>query len=198
MANTGIKTLFMRGLAKFLRKPRAKVSLEKLEGSVIDIGAGGEGVIAKACRKEAVCLDIRKTEIAEAKARGAVANWVLCDACAMPFRNAAFDAATFFFSLMYIKTSERKQAAISEARRILQSDGHLYLWDANVQEKPQLYMVFVEATLPDGEKIYTGYGVKGKAEKEQTLELVSKIALEVGFKTEKTEAHKNWFAACFH
>jgi len=198
VANTGIKMFFMKGLVKLLRKPQAKVSLEKPKGSVLDIGAGGEGVIAKTCGKETVCVDIRKTEIEEAKARGAVANWVLCDACSMPFRNAAFDAATFFFSLMYIKTSERKHAAISEARRILRSDGLLYLWDANVQEKPELYMVFVEAKLPDGEKIYTGYGVRGKGEKEQTLELVSRMALEAGFKADKTEAHKNWFAASFH
>jgi len=196
-ANTGIKTFFMKGLVKLLRKPQAKISLEKLEGSVLDIGAGGEGVIAKTCGKETVCVDIRRREIQEAKTRGAVANWVLCDACSMPFREAAFDAAAFFFSLMYIKTSERKQAAISEARRVLGSGGCLYMWDANVWEKPELYMVFVEAKLPDGEMIYTGYGVRGKREKEQTLELVSRLALEAGFKADKTEAHKNWFAARF-
>jgi ubiquinone/menaquinone biosynthesis C-methylase UbiE len=195
---TGIKMFFMRGLVKLLRKPQAKVFLEKPEGSVLDIGAGGEGVIAKVCGTETVCVDIRRTEIGEARARGAVANWVLCDACSMPFRNNAFDAATFFFSLMYIKTSERKRAVMSEARRVLGPDGLLYLWDANVVEKPELYMVFVEAELPNGEKIYTGYGVRGKEEKEQTLEYVSRLALDVGFKADKTQAHKNWFAARFH
>lgn len=192
-----VKGFVMRSLVKLSRKPEAKVFLEKQEGSVVDIGAGGEGVIAKTCGKETVCVDIRKSEICEARSRGAVANWVLCDACSLPFGSGAFDVATFFFSLMYIKTLERKRAAIAEAKRVLKSDGLLYLWDAIIQEKPDLGIVFVEANLPDKEKIYTGYGVKGK-EKEQTLELISRLAVEAGFRVTKTESHKNWFAVCYH
>lgn len=188
----------MKGIAKLSRKPHAKVFLEKLEGLVLDIGAGGEGTIAKTCGNETVCVDLSKVEIGEARSRGAVANWILCDACSMPFRNGAFDAATLFFSLMYVKTHERKRAVMVETRRVLKSEGSLCLWDAIIHEKPDLHVVFVEANLPDGEKIHTGYGVKGKAEKEQTLELVSKLALEAGFKVTRTESHKDWFTACFN
>jgi len=187
----------MKSLVKLSRRPKVKVFLKRLEGFVVDIGAGGEGMIAKTCGRETVCVDISKREIGEARSRGAVANWVLCDACSMPFRNGTFDIATFFFSLMYIKTFERKHAVMVEAKRVLKSDGLLYLWDATIREKPDLYVVFVEANLPDEEKIYTGYGVKGK-EKEQTLELINKLALEAGFKVTRTESHKNWFTACFH
>ncbi|OGD45386.1 hypothetical protein A3K79_07450 [Candidatus Bathyarchaeota archaeon RBG_13_46_16b] len=197
MVNAVIKRLLMKSLAKLSRRPQAKVSLEKLDGFVVDIGAGGEGMIAKTCGRETVCVDISKREIGEARSRGAVANWVLCDACSMPFRNGTFDVATFFFSLMYIKTFERKHAVMVEAKRVLKSDGLLYLWDAIIRDKPDLYVVFVEASLPDEEKIYTGYGVKGK-EKEQSLELVNKLALEAGFKVTRSESHKNWFTACFH
>jgi len=98
---------------------------------------------------------------------------------------------------MYIKTLERKRAVMVETKRILKSDGLLYLWGTSIQEKPDLCVVFVEANLPDGEKVYTGYGVKGK-EKEQTLELISKLALEMGFKAATTESYANWFTACFH
>lgn len=187
----------MKSLAKLFRRPEAKVFLERLEGFVVDIGAGGEGVIARTCGMETVCVDISKREIDEARSRGVVANWVLCDACSMPFVNGAFDVATFFFSLMYIKMFERKHAVIIEAKRILRSDGLLYLWDAIIPEKPDLYVVFVEANLPDEKKIYTGYGVKGKKEKAQTPELIDKLALEAGFKVIRTESHKNWFTACF-
>jgi len=186
----------MKSLVKLSRKPQAKVFLKRLEGFVVDIGGGGEGTMAKACGREAVCLDISKTEIGEARSRGAVANWVLCDARSMPFKNGIFDVATFFFSFMYIKTFEKKHAVMAEAKRVLKSDGLLYLWDAVIRERPDLCVVFVEANLPDEEKIYTGYGVKGK-EKEQTLELISKLALEAGFKVTETESHKNWFAACY-
>jgi len=188
----------MKGLVKLSRKPQAKVFLEKPEGRVLDVGGGGEGTIAKACGRETVSVDISKGEINEARSRGAVANWVLCDACSMPFRNDAFDVVTFFFSLMYFKTFERKHAVMVEAKRVLKSEGLLYLWDAVIRERPNLYVVFVEANLPDGEKIYTGYGVKGKEEKEQTLELVNRLALEAGFRATETESHKNWFRARFH
>lgn len=191
-----IKRLLMKSIAKLSRRPKVTVSPERLEGFVVDIGAGGEGVIAKTCGGETVCVDIRKGEIDEAKSRGAVAHWVLCDACSMPFRKGSFDVATFFFSLMYIKTLERKHAVIVEAKRVLKLDGLLYFWDAIIVEKPDLHVVFVEANLPDGEKIFTGYGVRGNG-KEQTLELVSKLALEAGFKVISTESHKNWFTACF-
>lgn len=192
-----IKRLILKGFVRLARKPQAKVSLERLGGFVVDIGGGGEGVIAKACGRETVGVDIRKGEIGEAKSRGAVANWVLCDACSMPFRNGTFDVATFFFSLMYMKTFERKQTVLLETRRILKSDGLLCLWDAIIQAESDVYMIFVEAILPDREKIYTGYGVKGK-EKEQSLEVINKLADEAGFKVTRTESHKNWFTACFH
>jgi len=193
-----IKGLLMKGLVKLSRKPQAKVVLERLEGVVLDVGGGGEGMIAKTCGEATVCVDISKEEIGEARSRGARANWVLCDAGSMPFRNGSFDVAAFFFSLMYVKTPERKRAVVIETKRVLKSDGLLCLWDATVRKEPDLNVIFVDASLPDGERIYTGYGVKGRDDKEQTLELVGKLALEAGFKVARTESHKNWFTACFH
>lgn len=198
MVNAVIKRVLMKSLVKLTRKPQVKVSLEKQEGSVLDVGGGGEGTIAKACGRETVCVDIKKGEILEARSRGAVANWVLCDACSMPFRDGVFDVVTFFFSLMYIKTLEKKHAVIVEVGRVLKSSGSIYLWDAIIREKPDLSVVFVETILPDRRKIYTGYGVRGKEEKEQNLELLSKLAFEAGFKVTRTESHKNWFAARFN
>lgn len=193
-----IKRVLMKSLVKLSRKPQAKVLLEKLEGFVLDVGGGGEGTIAKACGRETVCVDIKKAEILEAKSRGAVANWVLCDACSMPFRNDVFDVVTFFFSLMYIKTPKKKHAVIVEVKRVLGSSGSIYLWDAIIGEKPDLSVVFVETILPDRRKIYTGYGVRGKKEKEQDLELLSKLAFEAEFEVTIIESHKHWFAARFN
>ncbi len=197
MVTIVIKRLLMKSLARLSRRPRVKVSPERFEGVVVDIGAGGEGVIAKTCGRNALCVDISKREIDEARSRGAVAQWVLSDARSMPFRNGSFDVATFIFSLMYMKTLERKRAIVVEAKRILKSEGRLYLWAAVIAEKPDLYVVFVDVSLPDGERIFTGYGVRGDG-KVQTLELVKQLVLEAGFKVITTESHKNWFAACFH
>lgn len=198
MVNVAIKSYLMKGLVRLTRKPQAKVSLQKLGGFVLDVGGGGEGMMAKTCGSETVCVDISKIEIGEALSRGSVANWVLCDACSMPFKSGTFDTATFFFSLMYVKTPERKCTVIVEAKRVLKPDGLLHVWDAVIREKPDLNIIFVEANLPDGEKIYTGYGVRGKKEKEQTLELISSLALDAGFRVATTESHSNWFTARFH
>lgn len=192
-----IKKLLMKSLARLSRKPRVKVAPQRLEGFILDIGAGGEGVIAKTCGRNTVGVDVRRGEIEEAKSRGSLAQWVLCDACSMPFREGRFDVATFFFSLMYIKTHERKRAVFVEANRVLKSDGYLCLWDAAILEKPDRYVVFVEITLPDGEEIFTGYGVKGKG-KEQDLELITKLGLEAGFEVSSAESHKDLIEVCFH
>ena len=198
MADAVIKGFLMKSLVRLSRKPQAKVLLEKQEGSILDVGGGGEGTIAKACGRETVCVDIKKGEILEARSRGAVANWVLCDACSLPFKDGVFDVATFFFSLMYIKTLDKKHTVIVETRRVLKSSGSIYLWEAIIREKPDLSVVFVESILPDRRKIYTGYGVRGKTEKEQNLELLSKLAFDAGFRATRTESHKNWFAARFN
>ncbi len=136
-----IRKLLMNSLAKLSRKPKASVSLKRLEGFTVDIGAGGEGVMAKACGRNTVGIDINKREIDEARSRGSRAQWVLGDACSMPFRNGSFDAATFFFSLMYIKTTKRKLATFIEARRVLKSDGLLCLWAAIIG-KNQVYTLY--------------------------------------------------------
>jgi len=193
-----VKRFLMKSLVKLSRKPQAKVFLEKLNGSVLDVGGGGEGTIAKTCGSGVVSIDIRKNEIIEAISRGAVANWVLCDACSMPFKNNTFDVVTFFFSLMFIKTSEKKHTVLAEAKRVLKPNASLSLWDAVIREKPDLNMIFVETVLSDGQKIYTGYGVKGQKEKIQDLEFISKLGAEVGFEIAKTESHKNWFMTQFH
>ncbi len=176
-----LSKFLMKTLAKLSRKPMVKVAPKKLEGCIVDVGAGGEGVIAKTCGRNTVGVDINRREIIEAKSRGSHAQWVLSDACSMPFRDDSFDVATFFFSLMYIKTPDRKRAVFIEARRVLKSDGQLCLWDAVIREKPDLSVVFVDVNLPDGEEIFTGYGVRGDT-KEQDRMLVNKLALEAGSK----------------
>ena len=187
----------MKSVAWVFRKPRVQVALKRVEGFVVDIGAGGEGVIAKTCGRHTVGVDISKREIDEARSRGSLAQWVLCDACVMPFRNGSFDVATFFFSLMYIKTSSKKRAAFGEAKRVLKSDGLLCLWDAIIREKPDLYVVFVTVRLPDGEEIVTGYGVRG-TEKQQSFELLNSLALEAGFKApSNAKAHKHLIEVCY-
>ena len=144
-----------------MQKPIIRTSIRELGGTILDVGAGDEAVIARACRSDIVCIDTSKDQIMEAKLKGVNSPWVLCDACNMPFGSEVFDIATLLFSLMYIKTPE-KNIVLSEIKRVLKKDGAIHLWDTIVEEKPDPYIAQVEVTLPSNKKISAGYGVGGK------------------------------------
>lgn len=173
-----------------MREPILRTSIRQLGGRIVDVGAGGEAVIARACESDTVSTDISKEEIREAKLKGASSQWVLSDACNMPFANKVFDVATLFFSLMYIKTHERKRMVLMETKRVLKSGGTLHLWDTIVEEKPDPYIIQVKVILPNGEKISAGYGVGGKG-KEQNAGLVQELAEEARLKAVVNKSHGN-------
>ena len=54
----------------------------------------------------------------------------------------------------------------------------------------------MEISLPDGGKIFTGYGVRGK-EKVQNLEFINNLAFEAGFKASNAESQENLIEACY-
>jgi ubiquinone/menaquinone biosynthesis C-methylase UbiE len=58
---------------------------------ILDVGAGGEGLVAR-LKGEGVCgVDLRKEEIQEIRGRGVDCNWVVCDARRLCFKDEAFD-----------------------------------------------------------------------------------------------------------
>lgn len=171
-----------------MQKPIVRISIPELGGTLVDVGSGGEAVIARACGPGITCLDVCKEEIQEAKRTGVTPELVLCDACNMPFGRKTFDAATLFFSLMYIKTKRRKRALLREIKRVLKPGGKLHLWGTVVEEKPDPYVVEVKAVLPDGKAISAGYGVGGKWKK-QNAWLVRKLAEEMGLEVAVDKSH---------
>ena len=50
------------------------------DGSVIDIGGGGEGIIAQIGNERITAIDKNQSEINEAKPNAPKANWILADA----------------------------------------------------------------------------------------------------------------------
>ena len=53
------------------------------------------------------------------------------------------------------------------------------------------FLIRILYTLPDGTISQTGYGVKGK--QNQTLESVSRLLKDMGFRLERTQEHEHWF-----
>jgi len=153
------------------------------QGRILDVGAGGEGVVYRAVQRPIVGLDRSEDEIRELKDRGLAGGveWVCADARSMPFDDGEFDVVTSFFTLMYIRGEEDKRGTIREMARVLRPGGSAYVWDFALPDDEGVFVGAVEVVLPDGERIDTGYGVRGRG-KRQSLEMVRAIVEDAGFR----------------
>jgi ubiquinone/menaquinone biosynthesis C-methylase UbiE len=69
-----------------LTKPKQHISIQQIpKGLVIDIGGGGEGVIAQAGGARVVAIDKHMSEIHEARGKALDVPWIVADATALPF-----------------------------------------------------------------------------------------------------------------
>lgn len=158
-------------------------------GTVIDIGGGGEGVIAQIGEERITAIDNKQSEIDEAKAKAPTANWVLGDATDLPYSDQYFDNATAFFSGMYMKI-ETFGNMCKEVHRVLKNNGEFWIWDANLPDNEDLSIIRLAITLPRGKKIKTGYGtrIKNRGIKETKLKLE-----DANFSVEIIESNENWY-----
>ena len=127
----------------------------ELNGSILDIGGGGEGVIGRIYAGQVTAIDVSRVELDEAP--GACRQLVM-DATAMTFPDASFDHVTSFYTLMYM-TAEQQRMALLEAARVLRPGGTLHIWDAAFPApypEPFLAEMDIDAA---GTPIRTTYGV---------------------------------------
>lgn len=175
-------------LWSFLFKKQKIVIEEIPTGKIIDIGGGGEGIIAQIGAKRVTAVDKLESEIKSAQAKAPTANWQVADARDLPFENESFDNATIFFSLMYMKQLV-KEEVISEVHRVLPSGGEFWIWDANIQ-KEGTFVIMMKIKLPNGKTVRTGYGSK---DCNQSPESISEILQKTGFQIKETTTSKLWF-----
>ncbi len=128
-------------------------------GFILDIGGGGEGVIGQLKEKQVIAIDRNRRELEEAP--GGPLKIVM-NAGELHFLDNAFDTATAFFTLMFIKEVEH-QKVFDEVFRVLSPGGRFFVWDINLpkytdQEK-EIVAVYLNIRLPHKE-IKTGYGAK--------------------------------------
>jgi ubiquinone/menaquinone biosynthesis C-methylase UbiE len=156
---------------------------------MIDLGGGGEGVISRVCGTRVVAVDKLLSEILEAKEREAHAGWTAADAAALPFRDGEFDAATAFFSCMYIP-DPLKEKVFAEARRVLKPGGEFWIWDVPMRANGNVFAISLQVKLPDGTRINTGYGVRAK---DQSVERIGCLLEQTGFTWQVVRREKHWF-----
>jgi ubiquinone/menaquinone biosynthesis C-methylase UbiE len=158
-------------------------------GSVIDIGAGGEGVIAQVGNERVTAVDKYQDEIDEAKDKAPNAKWIVANAKELPFENEEFDNATSFFSGMYM-SHEDKEKVFQEVYRVIPSGGEFWIWDSKIKTDKNSFVITLTISLPGKEKFNTGYGTSLTNQDE--IIYIEKL-VKAGFNIEETEVNKYWF-----
>ncbi len=175
---------------KLLFTKAEKIQIETIPtGSVVDIGGGGEGVIAQIGKEKITVIEKRQDEIEEAKSKSPTSEWVLADATSLDYDSGNFDNATAFFSGMYM-TLETFDNVCKEVYRVLKNNGEFWIWDSKIAESKGLFIIRLSITLPNGKKVRTAYGSGIKtcslAEIEQSLR-------NANFQVEVITNYKKWF-----
>lgn len=162
---------------------------------ILDIGGGGEGVIGLCCGRRVIAIDTRKDELEEAP-EGPLK--IVMNAAELSFLDNYFDAATSFFTLMYISKEQQKKV-FDEIFRVLKKDGEFILWDTVIPEYDggikDIFVIELEIITPV-KKIKTGYGVSMK-NKKQDMDYFIRLGEQAGFTIIQKENQGHIFKITF-
>ncbi len=173
-----------------LVKRRQHITIQEIpKGRVLDIGGGGEGVIAQAGGSGVVAIDKLISEIHEARDKAPDTRWMVADATELPFQTGCFDNATAFFSCMYMP-DEVKEGVFREAQRVLKQGGEFWIWDVHMTPKSKVFAIRLRVDLYDRHRINTGYGVGAK---DQSAASIRSQLQEAGFEADVITERRHWF-----
>ncbi|OFX86023.1 MAG: hypothetical protein A2W99_16545 [Bacteroidetes bacterium GWF2_33_16] len=166
----------------------------KVDGLILDIGGGGEGVIGQLKGDQVISIDLYKDELENAPSTNLK---IVMDATDLKFLDNTFDAAAIFYTMMYIPADKHEKVFL-ELYRTLKSGAKLRIWDVNLpthcddnKKKGVIYPFIFR--LPN-KTIETGYGVAWAKKEEQNMAYYIKIAEKIGFKTvDKKEANPSFY-----
>jgi ubiquinone/menaquinone biosynthesis C-methylase UbiE len=173
-----------------LTKPKQHISIQEIPtGRVIDIGGGGEGVIAQAGGAKVIAIDKYVTEIHQARGKALDVPWIVADATALPFRSQCLDNATAFFSCMYM-SGDVQARVFRETRRVLKTGGEFWIWDAHITPKSKVFAIRLQVDSPAIHTINTVYGVKARG---QSAASIGSLLKQAGFESKVITDRKHWF-----
>ncbi len=160
-----------------------------LQGSILDIGGGGDGIIGRLYGDRVVAIDNVQEELDEAP--GGFGK-VLMDATNLQFADQCFDNVTFFYSLMYM-TLEEQRASLREAARVLKNGGTLSVWDCEISSAyPNPFLAELDISLM-GQPLHTTYGIVKMDT--QSCASISALCMDAGFcSVECTENNGHFYS----
>ena len=163
----------------------------KMNGRILDIGGGGEGVIGQFKGDQVVAIDPSKRELEEVPKSKALN--IVMDAKDLKFLDDTFDSVSIFFTMLYIPLNDHKKI-FKEIYRVLKPNGELFLWDLIIPERKmvekEIYVILLKIKI-DQKIIDSGYGTKW--EKEQDAYFFLKLAKEVGFEVLEQKIEEDMF-----
>ncbi|OKY78487.1 MAG: SAM-dependent methyltransferase [Candidatus Methanohalarchaeum thermophilum] len=177
---------------KIYQAPNQEIKLDKtsFDGHILDIGGGGEGVIGKLYGKDVISIDTDKNELIEASSDNSGLLRILMDARDLNFLEKSFSKVTSFFTLMYIKSCDRRDV-FDEVSRVLKDNGVFEVWDVEIPEfkeekEEEVFLIPLKISLPK-QTIRTGYGVRWR-DHSQNANYYLTLAKKKGFSL--VEKHK--------
>ncbi|MFX1488399.1 MAG: class I SAM-dependent methyltransferase [Promethearchaeota archaeon] len=163
----------------------------KMEGRILDIGGGGEGIIGQFKGEHVIAIDPSKRELEEAPKSRALN--IIMDAKDLKFLDNAFDSVSAFFTMMYIPLTDHKKIFL-EIYRTLKVGGEFFLWDLKIpkreEDEKEVYLITLKVKFND-KVIDTGYGTKWN--KEQDAKYYIKLAKSIGFQILEQNVDENIF-----
>jgi len=173
-----------------LVNPKRNVQISEIPtGLVLDIGGGGEGVIAQIGGPGIIAIDRYMSEISEARSKAPQASWMVTDGTQLPYPDNCLDHATAFFSCMYM-SGDVKAKVFSETQRVLKDGGEFWIWDVPMTTKSDVFAFRLQVETPKIPTIKTIYGVKAK---DQSAATICNQLQEIGFEADLIINNKDWF-----
>lgn len=169
-------------IARSQELPRHHLDFRRLAlpGKILDIGAGGEGVIGQ-IYPESIGIDPDKRELEESPAAQLK---IVMDGRDLGFLDETFDTATIFFTMMYIQPEDHLKV-FEEVYRVLKPGGEFHLWYLKMGEPDEEsygLILPLEIELPKS-MIQTGYGARWN--RKQDDDSFAELGRKAGFQVKK-------------
>lgn len=164
----------------------------ELQGKILDIGGGGEGIIGRIYGAQVVAIDNRQEELDEAPDGF---EKILMDASRLSFPEEYFEHVTAFYSFLFIP-KELFETVISQVARVLCNGGQFHIWDCSVETAyPKPFIIELDINA-NGTEIHTTYGI-GKENAAQNATTFIRLCQCHGFRLQKLHSWDGSFYLCF-